>query len=229
MYRCSGAPAGGGGEVLIFKEICGGDLSLLFPFFFLSPSLSSPFPFFFSLIVVPLSLPIIFSLHFKSMLANDSALTPSLLPPPSLVTRALVQNAFCLTEKGRDFLLRNPTARLPNDYAQYPGKMDHTTALALRIGGLKGDITLGDIYNQRESNELMSAGERRGDVSRSPLPPSTSPQPPSASSECPSLRPISPSLPPSSMPSSSSSLSLSPSPSLSSSIYPSPIERPMQS
>lgn len=37
------------------------------------------------------------------------------------------------TKAGRDFLEENPNKRIPADHVLYPGKMDHTTVLAVRV------------------------------------------------------------------------------------------------
>ena len=90
------------------------------------------------------------SLHNLSAESSSPIHSPS----PSLVAKTLVQNAENLTERGREYLLQNPTSRLPNDYTKYPGKMDHTTALAVRIGGDLRNVKWGDVCKEeRERGE----------------------------------------------------------------------------
>jgi hypothetical protein len=38
-----------------------------------------------------------------------------------------------LTAPSREFFLNNPGRRLPRDYKLFPGKMDHTTCLCIKI------------------------------------------------------------------------------------------------
>lgn len=42
---------------------------------------------------------------------------------------------FCLgvTEQTRQFMIQNPSTRLPKDYSLYPGKVDHTTVICFRV------------------------------------------------------------------------------------------------
>ncbi len=46
----------------------------------------------------------------------------------------LLQHALNITQPSRDFMITNPKLRLPSDYTLYPGKMDHTTCLTVRVG-----------------------------------------------------------------------------------------------
>jgi len=39
-----------------------------------------------------------------------------------------------LTSASREYMEQNPFLALSHDYQKYPGKMDHTTCVALKVG-----------------------------------------------------------------------------------------------
>jgi len=45
----------------------------------------------------------------------------------------LIEHCFRVTEPGRTFMETNPGRKLPVDYVQYPGKMDHSSVLVWRV------------------------------------------------------------------------------------------------
>jgi serine/threonine protein phosphatase PrpC len=52
---------------------------------------------------------------------------------PESIVRVLLDYCVALTKSSRDFLQNVRGEKLPSDYVKYPGKMDHTTCLAVRI------------------------------------------------------------------------------------------------
>lgn len=50
------------------------------------------------------------------------------------ITENLVNHCVIATKKCRDFMEQNPGCKQPTDYKLYPGKFDHTTCVAFRIG-----------------------------------------------------------------------------------------------
>eukprot|EP01116_Phalansterium_solitarium_P000643 TRINITY_DN10485_c0_g1_i1.p1 TRINITY_DN10485_c0_g1~~TRINITY_DN10485_c0_g1_i1.p1 ORF type:complete len:913 (+),score=258.32 TRINITY_DN10485_c0_g1_i1:60-2798(+) len=61
----------------------------------------------------------------------------SLVPQPVTVqgiVRHLVQQGIDTTRTSREWMQNNPGKRLPTDYKQFPGKLDHTTCMAFRVG-----------------------------------------------------------------------------------------------
>ncbi len=52
---------------------------------------------------------------------------------PESIVRVLLDYCVVLTKPSRDFLENVRVEKLPSDYVKYPGKMDHTTCLAIRI------------------------------------------------------------------------------------------------
>eukprot|EP01113_Clastostelium_recurvatum_P027817 TRINITY_DN3367_c0_g1_i2.p1 TRINITY_DN3367_c0_g1~~TRINITY_DN3367_c0_g1_i2.p1 ORF type:complete len:497 (+),score=63.64 TRINITY_DN3367_c0_g1_i2:58-1548(+) len=67
-------------------------------------------------------------------------ITPSgPVPPPEELTpfkvvSTLVRHCLDLTRHSREFMENNPTMKQPVDYKKYPGKMDHTSAMCIRVG-----------------------------------------------------------------------------------------------
>jgi hypothetical protein len=55
---------------------------------------------------------------------------------PTDLCRAITQYCSEVTECGRQFLQQNPTKRIPDDTTLYPGKMDHTTVIVLKVAKL---------------------------------------------------------------------------------------------
>eukprot|EP00028_Trichosphaerium_sp_Am-I-7-wt_P006291 CAMPEP_0168520060 /NCGR_PEP_ID=MMETSP0405-20121227/7721_1 /TAXON_ID=498012 /ORGANISM="Trichosphaerium sp, Strain Am-I-7 wt" /LENGTH=394 /DNA_ID=CAMNT_0008540787 /DNA_START=37 /DNA_END=1221 /DNA_ORIENTATION=- len=69
---------------------------------------------------------------------------------PRQISKKLMDHCRLTTSSSREFMEQNPNLPLASDYAKYPGKMDHTTCAAFRIG-------CHDPYrptSQRESNDL---------------------------------------------------------------------------
>jgi hypothetical protein len=54
---------------------------------------------------------------------------------PALIAKALVRHCQEVTEKSRDWMEQNPDGVLAShSYAEFPGKMDHCSCIAIRIG-----------------------------------------------------------------------------------------------
>eukprot|EP01129_Flabellula_baltica_P017425 TRINITY_DN9655_c0_g1_i1.p1 TRINITY_DN9655_c0_g1~~TRINITY_DN9655_c0_g1_i1.p1 ORF type:complete len:409 (-),score=83.19 TRINITY_DN9655_c0_g1_i1:20-1246(-) len=53
---------------------------------------------------------------------------------PKLLTKKLLRHCIDMTAAGRQFMEQNPNSTLPSDYQLYPGKMDHTTCVAFKVG-----------------------------------------------------------------------------------------------
>jgi len=56
---------------------------------------------------------------------------------PAEVAHILIKHSISVTEASRDFMINNPTKKLPVDYVNYPGKMDHSTCVCIRVGGIE--------------------------------------------------------------------------------------------
>jgi serine/threonine protein phosphatase PrpC len=67
-------------------------------------------------------------------------------PTPQEVADRLVNHCIEVTKKSREYMENNQGRRLPEDYVEFPGKMDHTSCLCFRVGRFptlpeKGHIT----------------------------------------------------------------------------------------
>jgi serine/threonine protein phosphatase PrpC len=60
---------------------------------------------------------------------------------PFFFTHSLIQHCFKTTLKARDFMEKNPAKVEPNNPVEYPGKMDHATCVAFRVGALTPDVS----------------------------------------------------------------------------------------
>ncbi|EGG23063.1 hypothetical protein DFA_05193 [Cavenderia fasciculata] len=58
-------------------------------------------------------------------------------PNPSDITQKLIEHCSQVTHRARDFMEKFPNKKQPNDYREYPGKMDHTTCVTFQIGRSK--------------------------------------------------------------------------------------------
>jgi len=52
---------------------------------------------------------------------------------PTSITSRIMKHCLAVTGRGREWMEQNPREKLPPDYVQYPGKMDHATAVVLRV------------------------------------------------------------------------------------------------
>jgi hypothetical protein len=50
------------------------------------------------------------------------------------ICKRITDYCWNLTNTSRQFMETNANKKLPSDYLTYPGKMDHTTVVALRVG-----------------------------------------------------------------------------------------------
>ena len=69
--------------------------------------------------------------YFKKLLGNKE------YTPHNILTTA-IHHSETTTSQSRDFMETKPGKRLPKDYGLYPGKMDHSTCVAFRVGS-QGD------------------------------------------------------------------------------------------
>ena len=53
---------------------------------------------------------------------------------PESICSALVKYVKKITEPGRNFMETNPALELPDDYSKYPGKMDHSSCICIKVG-----------------------------------------------------------------------------------------------
>jgi len=55
-------------------------------------------------------------------------------PTPEFLTSRLCGHALETTKKAREFMEKHPNTRQPTNYFEFPGKMDHTTAISVLVG-----------------------------------------------------------------------------------------------
>jgi len=53
---------------------------------------------------------------------------------PSEITTKLIAHCTEATRKSREYMEKNPNKKQPTDYIEFPGKMDHTTAVTVNVG-----------------------------------------------------------------------------------------------
>jgi serine/threonine protein phosphatase PrpC/uncharacterized FlaG/YvyC family protein len=99
---------------------------------------------------------------------------------PFFFTHSLIQHCFKITHKVRDYMEKNPTKAEPSDHSEYPGKMDHTTCIAYRVGPLSSDTSSTTLSSSSGVGVGVGAGNAVTVVSTT----STSPtSPPSSTNE----------------------------------------------
>lgn len=55
-------------------------------------------------------------------------------PTPEDAVNRLLDHCKHVTQRSRQWMMANPTRRLPNDHINFPGKMDHTSCIAVAVG-----------------------------------------------------------------------------------------------
>lgn len=75
---------------------------------------------------------------------------------PYFLTRALLQHGMNITSKSRGFMEANPNSPEPADHTNFPGKMDHITAIGLRAGCLLEE----KLTNKEKKNRDKEIKER---------------------------------------------------------------------
>lgn len=70
------------------------------------------------------------------IIANDPSSSQHKVHPKA-INKKLLNYCFTLTESSRKFMVDFPNKKLPSDFAEYPGKMDHTTAVTIRVGSIQ--------------------------------------------------------------------------------------------
>jgi len=55
-------------------------------------------------------------------------------PNPSLIAKLIMRYCRDITSSSRQWMEQNPHGVLESDYVKYPGKLDHTTCVAIMVG-----------------------------------------------------------------------------------------------
>ncbi|EGC30847.1 hypothetical protein DICPUDRAFT_157374 [Dictyostelium purpureum] len=53
---------------------------------------------------------------------------------PSDIAKKIIDHCSSVTHNAREFMQSYPNKKQPNDYREFPGKMDHTTCVAFKVG-----------------------------------------------------------------------------------------------
>jgi len=75
----------------------------------------------------------------NAMIGGEKSLQRATRTTASQITGKLIEHAWTVTKAGREWMEQNPGKKLPKDYVQYPGKMDHTTCVSFEVGLKKGE------------------------------------------------------------------------------------------
>jgi len=59
---------------------------------------------------------------------------------PTPITGRIMKHCMSVTGSGREWMEQNPKEKLPNDYVLYPGKMDHATAVVVRVAQFEKEL-----------------------------------------------------------------------------------------
>jgi len=75
---------------------------------------------------------------------------------PTSITSRIMKHCLAVTGKGREWMEQNPRERLPEDYVAYPGKMDHATAVVLRVAKFEKELAKASLKNSPTNNSERS-------------------------------------------------------------------------
>ena len=70
----------------------------------------------------------------------EKEIIPKIINQPisvSSITHSFINHAKNLTKPLREFIENNPSQKVPIDYINYPGKLDHTTCVTFQIKTIK--------------------------------------------------------------------------------------------
>lgn len=79
---------------------------------------------------------------------------------PQLCVKKLLENAFNITVSSRKFVEEGLGTRLPLDHDNYPGKCDHTTAVAFKVNDYRSNIIRlkpEDVHHESSSSSSSSS------------------------------------------------------------------------
>jgi len=77
--------------------------------------------------------------------------------PDSITSRA-VKHCLKVTSKSREWMEQNPKEKLPMDYVEFPGKMDHATCVAIRVTRFDRELA--------KAKEALKSSEKRRTLPR---------------------------------------------------------------
>jgi hypothetical protein len=74
-------------------------------------------------------------------------------PNPSVMTKMIMRYCRDTTSSSRQWMEQNPHGVLESDYVKYPGKLDHTTVVAILVGRYTEGQDMG--VSQRAINQQI--------------------------------------------------------------------------
>ena len=75
-----------------------------------------------------------YMLHEMLRVIRAALPAPDAPVEPETLVRALVDHVVRVTASSRKWMCENPKKKLPHDYVNFPGKLDHTSCLCLKVG-----------------------------------------------------------------------------------------------
>jgi hypothetical protein len=107
-----------------------------------------------------------FAISFFNRLISGAKQPNEVKITPSYIVNKLIKHCENLTKSSRDFMERNPTIPLPKDFQLYPGKMDHTTCVAFKVGvGEVSDLAYHEMSAKTRSAPVHHETNRRAESS----------------------------------------------------------------
>eukprot|EP01128_Nolandella_sp_AFSM9_P000306 TRINITY_DN10475_c0_g1_i1.p1 TRINITY_DN10475_c0_g1~~TRINITY_DN10475_c0_g1_i1.p1 ORF type:complete len:1344 (+),score=264.20 TRINITY_DN10475_c0_g1_i1:27-4034(+) len=82
-------------------------------------------------------------------------------------TRTLIEHALSSTSKTLKYMEDNPTLPEPADYRDYPGKMDHTTCVCMKVGEMFDESEFED--TRAKQKKIKRGGKPKRTVSLTPV------------------------------------------------------------
>ena len=86
---------------------------------------------------------------------------------PVDICNTLVKYCNTITEPSRKFMEENPSIELPDDYSTYPGKMDHTTCICVKVGAM--DASYEKLLHQAFVKKQSSLSHSGSNLTRTDL------------------------------------------------------------
>jgi len=74
------------------------------------------------------------SIMKSKFMCNMASKMLSATKTPAEVAQTFVKHSIQVTTASREFMISNTSKKLPVDYINFPGKMDHSTCVCIRVG-----------------------------------------------------------------------------------------------
>lgn len=74
------------------------------------------------------------SKFINALIGGEKSLQSGSRNTPTSIVETLIAHANEVTKASREFMEQNPGTKLPKEYSQFPGKMDHATCVVFEAG-----------------------------------------------------------------------------------------------